>query len=600
MSERIEGSGAAGTPSPAATLTGEQSDVEKAPVFNEQTKYLPKRRIVSVFLACASIDFAALLDQTSLAASLSIIGRSLNASNQSSWISGAYFVTSTSFQLLYGRLSDIWSRKIILLIGIAIFFFGSLASSLSQNVIQLIVFRAFTGVGGGGLMTVAQFIVSDVVPLRERGKYQGILGAFVALGNGVGPVIGGALASSSADGWRWIFRLNLPLSVVMVLCVVFFMPLKKVEGEWKLYVRPYSRSTDTTSLNARLRHSKIKAVDFFGAVLALGGSAVLVLALTWAGGEYAWASAHVIASFVVGIAVCICFVLWQWKGTSVPLVPLHIFRSRVVAGASITMFINGWNFVTQIYYIPTFYQLAYARSATVSALLLLPLTLTQTLASTLTGLLVSATGRYREAILAGWALWAVGLGLFSTLDDYSGVGKQVGYAVLTGAGVGATLQPSLVAIQAGVPRGDMAVVTAWRNFVRNLGATLGLAVAGTVVNNAVEGAVGALGLGEGEVRRLLRNPESVLEEMGGGGRAERVRSALEGAYRRGFRTLFWIDAAAAAVAFCVAAALLPQVSLVREDDGKLKEEARRKEEERRRAGKGEVEVGAGETEKDGA
>ncbi|KKY13385.1 putative mfs drug transporter [Diplodia seriata] len=465
MSERIEGSGAAGTPSPAATLTGEQSDVEKAPVFNEQTKYLPKRRIVSVFLACASIDFAALLDQTSLAASLSIIGRSLNASNQSSWISGAYFVTSTSFQLLYGRLSDIWSRKIILLIGIAIFFFGSLASSLSQNVIQLIVFRAFTGVGGGGLMTVAQFIVSDVVPLRERGKYQGILGAFVALGNGVGPVIGGALASSSADGWRWIFRLNLPLSVVMVLCVVFFMPLKKVEGDWKL---------------------KIKAVDFFGAVLALGGSAVLVLALTWAGGEYAWASAHVIASFVVGIAVCICFVLWQWKGTSVPLVPrtfpplflpppLHIFRSRVVAGASITMFINGWNFVTQIYYIPTFYQLAYARSATVSGLLLLPLTLTQTLASTLTGLLVSTTGRYREAILAGWALWAVGLGLFSTLDDYSGVGKQVGYAVLTGAGVGATLQPSLVAIQAGVPRGDMAVVTAWRNFVRNLGATLGLA-----------------------------------------------------------------------------------------------------------------------------
>ncbi|KAL1626906.1 hypothetical protein SLS54_002444 [Diplodia seriata] len=579
MSVRIEGSGAAGMPSPAATLTGEQSDVDKAPVFNEQTKYLPKRRIVSVFLACASIDFAALLDQTSLAASLSIIGRSLNASNQSSWISGAYFVTSTSFQLLYGRLSDIWSRKIILLIGIAIFFFGSLASSLSQNVIQLIVFRAFTGVGGGGLMTVAQFIVSDVVPLRERGKYQGILGAFVALGNGVGPVIGGALASSSADGWRWIFRLNLPLSVVMVLCVVFFMPLKKVEGDWKL---------------------KIKAVDFFGAVLALGGSAVLVLALTWAGGEYAWASAHVIASFVVGIAVCICFVLWQWKGTSVPLVPLHIFRSRVVAGASITMFINGWNFVTQIYYIPTFYQLAYARSATVSGLLLLPLTLTQTLASTLTGLLVSATGRYREAILAGWALWAVGLGLFSTLDDYSGVGKQVGYAVLTGAGVGATLQPSLVAIQAGVPRGDMAVVTAWRNFVRNLGATLGLAVAGTVVNNAVEGAVGALGLGEGEVRRLLRNPESVLQEMGGGERAERVRSALEAAYRRGFRTLFWIDAAAAAVSFCVAAALLPQVSLVREDDGKLQEEARRKEEVRRRAGKGEVEVGAEKTEKDGA
>ncbi|KAF4536950.1 Tetracycline resistance protein TetB/drug resistance transporter [Lasiodiplodia theobromae] len=543
------------------TATGDQSDVEKAPVFNEQTKYLPRRRIIAVFLACASIDFAALLDQTSLAASLSIIGRSLDASNQTSWISGAYFVTSTSFQLLYGRLSDIWSRKIILLIGIAIFFIGSLASSLAQDVVQLIVFRAFTGVGGGGLMTVAQFIVSDVVPLRERGKYQGILGAFVGLGNGVGPVIGGALASQSEESWRWIFRLNLPLSVIMVVCVVFFMPLKKVEGDWKV---------------------KLKAIDFTGAVLALGGSAVLVLALTWAGGEYPWHSAHVIASFVVGFFVCILFVLWQWKGTSVPLVPLHIFRSRVVNGATITMFINGWNFVTQVYYIPTFYQLVYRYSSTKSGALLLPITLTQTLSSTLSGLLVTWTGRYREAILFGWALWAVGLGLFSTLDEGSGLGKQVGFAVLTGWGVGSTLQPSLVAIQAGVARRDMAIVTSWRNFIRNLGATLGLAVAGTIVNNSLRGAVAPLGLSSAEVRSLLKNPENVLSQKSDAGAdAERIRTALMGAYKDGFRILFYVNAALAAVAFFVALALLPQISLVRDDDKKLQEEARAKEEARR-------------------
>lgn len=157
-------------------------------------------------------------------------------------------------QLLYGRLSDIWSRKVILLIGLAIFFIGSLASSLANTVTQLIVFRALTGIGGGGLMTVAQLIVSDVVPLRERGKYQGILvscplnashgissniilqGAVVAIANGIGPVIGGALSSTSKDGWRNIFRLSLPLTVLTTLCVVFFMPLKKVEGDWKLFV----------------------------------------------------------------------------------------------------------------------------------------------------------------------------------------------------------------------------------------------------------------------------------------------------------------------------------------------------------------------------
>ncbi|KAK7527606.1 putative MFS drug transporter [Phyllosticta citriasiana] len=539
-----------------------EADVETvgaAPVFNEQTNYLPKSKIITVFLACASIDFAALLDQTSLAASLSIIGSALDASDQSSWISGGYFVTSTACQLLYGRLSDIWSRKIILLIGIAIFFFGSLAASLAQNVVQLIIFRAFTGVGGGGLMTVAQMIVSDVVPLRERGKYQGILGAFVALGNGVGPVIGGALASQSHDSWRWIFRLNLPLSVIMVGCVVFFMPLKKVQGDWKL---------------------KIKAIDFFGAGLALGGSSVLVLALTWAGSEYEWNSAHVIATFVVGIFVCIIFMLWQWRGTSVPLVPLHIFKSKVVDGACLTMFINGWNFVVQVYYIPTFYQLVYGYSATKSGALLLPITLVQTFSSTLSGLIVSWTGRYRENILMGWIAWAIGLGLFSTLNEHSGLGKQVGFSIITGFGVGQTLQPSLVAIQAGVDRRDMAVVTSFRNFIRNLGSTLGLAISGTIMqtltlrrNNSLRSALVPAGLSQSELRQLMKSPKKFLESYSGEGAAQ-IKETLLSAYKRGFRAMFCVMAALAAVAFFAAFALMPQITLNRADDEKLKAEGR--------------------------
>lgn len=130
---------------------------------------------MQIFLACASVDLLALMDQTTLAASLTIVSKDLGASSESAWIAGAYFLTSTSFQLLYGRLSDIWSRKVLLVVGIGIFFFGSLAASLAQSALQLIIFRAFMGVGGGGLMTVAQMIVSDIVPLRERGKYQGIL-----------------------------------------------------------------------------------------------------------------------------------------------------------------------------------------------------------------------------------------------------------------------------------------------------------------------------------------------------------------------------------------------------------------------------------------
>ncbi|KAF4224934.1 hypothetical protein CNMCM6457_008792 [Aspergillus fumigatiaffinis] len=529
-------------------------------VFNEQTNYVPRSTIITIFLACSTVDLVALMDQTTLAASLSIVGNALNASDQTSWISGAYFVTSTCFQLLYGRLSDIWSRKYVLFTGLAIFFFGSLAASLAQTATQLIIFRAFTGIGGGGLMTVAQMIVSDVVPLRERGKYQGILGAVVAIANGIGPVIGGALASASIEkeSWRWIFRLNLPLTVLTTLCVFFFMPLRPVTGAWKV---------------------KLAAVDFVGAALALGGTAVLLLGLNWGGGEYAWNSAHVIATLVVGVAVCVAFVLWQWKGAAFPLVPMHIFRSRIVNGACLTMFVNGWNFLVQVYYIPTFYQLVFGYSTVKAGAMLLPITLLQTVSSTASGLVVHWVGRYRECILFGWMIWAVGLGLFSTLDQSSGLGKQIGYGILTGVGVGNTLQPALIAIQAGVERRDMAVVTSFRNFVRNLGGTLGLAVAGTIINNILSSSISSLGFTASETRSFLSSPQNYLSGLSAD-EAERVRALVIPAYKRGFGIIFVIGGALAAFAFCLAFALMPQVELNRADDAKLKEEAKKRVDEK--------------------
>ncbi|TQB69663.1 hypothetical protein MPDQ_001572 [Monascus purpureus] len=512
-------------------LEGDEASESSNPkyVFNEQTNYVPRRTIITIFLACSTVDLLALMDQTT---------------------------TSTCFQLLYGRLSDIWSRKLVLFVGLGIFFIGSLAASLAQTVTQLIIFRAFTGVGGGGLMTVAQMIVSDVVPLRQRGKYQGILGAVVAISNGIGPVIGGALSSRSHDSWRWIFRLNLPLTVLTTLCVLFFMPLRKVQGDWRV---------------------KLKAVDFVGIFLALGGTAVLLLGLNWGGGQYTWDSAHVIATIVVGCAVSIAFVLWEWKGTSSPLVPMHIFKARIVNGASLTMFINGWNFLVQVYYIPTFYQLVFGYSTVKAGALLLPITLMQTISSTLSGLVVHWVGRYRECILFGWVIWAVGLGLISTLDQSSGLGKQIGYGILTGLGVGNTLQPALIAIQAGVERREMAVVTSFRNFVRNLGGTLGLAIAGAIINNTVSSALAnsRSPLPKSDIKQILTSPNNYLSKLSEFESA-RIRSLLVPAYRKGFRIIFIVGAALAAFAFFVAAWLMPQVSLKRGDEEKLKEEGRKR------------------------
>ncbi|WXC56365.1 hypothetical protein SNK03_002296 [Fusarium graminearum] len=446
--------------------------------------------------------------------------------------------------------------------GLAIFFIGSIASSLADSVLQLTIFRAFTGIGGGGLMTVAQLIVSDVVPLRERGKYQGILGAVVAIANGIGPVVGGALSSSSEDSWRWIFRMQLPLTLLTTLCVLFFMPLKTVQGDWKL---------------------KLKAVDFLGIFLALAGMTVVILGLTWGGKEYAWNSTQVISTLSIGTAVSIAFMLWQWKGPKYPLIPLHMFKSKIVNGACLTMAINGWNFVMQVYYIPSFYQLVYGYSATKAGAMLLPITLLQTASSTLSGLVVHWIGRYRECILFGWLCWAVGLGLMSTLDENTGVDKQIGYSVLIGIGVGNTLQPALIATQAGVDRCDMAVVTSFRNFVRNLGATLGLTVCGTVLNNVLAGSLSSLNLNSRDSNTLLENPQSFLGNVAPD-EAERIRSVLIPAYRQGFRIIFLIGAGAASLAFVLAFVLMPQVNLTRPDDLRLKEEGRTVYEEKRSKG----------------
>ncbi|OJD15162.1 hypothetical protein AJ78_04557 [Emergomyces pasteurianus Ep9510] len=544
----------AGTPDDNGNVLPKDLENGSPHIFNEQTNFVPTRTIITIFLACASVDLLALMDQTTLAASLSIISNELAAGEQTSWIASGYFVTSTCFQLLYGRISDIWSRKVVLYIGLAIFFIGNLAASVARTSTQLIIFRAFTGIGGGGLMTVAQMIVSDVVPLRERGKYQGILGSVTALANGIGPVIGGSLASISPASWRWIFRLNLPLTIFTTCCVMFFMPLRKVEGDWKL---------------------KLQNIDFFGAFIALGGTAVFMLGLTWGGGKYPWNSTQVIATLVVGFCVSAAFVVWQWKGTSVPLVPMRIFKARLVNGACLTMFVNGWNFLVQLYYIPTFYQLVYGYSAAKAASLLLPITLVQTFGSTFSGLLVHWTGRYRECILLGWAIWAVGLGLFSTLDQSSGLAKQIGYGVMTGIGVGNTLQPALIAIQAGVERREMAVVTSFRNFVRNLGGTLGLAASGTIIYNIISSSISTLNLHRKEARELLRSPHTFLSTLAES-EAIRVRSVLVPAYQKGFRIIFLFGAGLAALAFFLAVILMPQVGLKRPDDEALKEEGKRR------------------------
>ncbi|KAJ7082899.1 MFS drug transporter [Mycena belliarum] len=518
--------------------------MREVPKLTDQTNYLPRRKIITVFLACASVGTVGLLDETMISVALPTISSDLGAGSQISWVAAAFFVTSTACQVLYGRLSDIWSRKTVLFALMFIFFIGNIASGFSRTFVQLLVFRAISGVGGGGLSTVAQIIVSDIVSLRERGKYQGILGASVAISYGCGPVIGGLFVEHAT--WRWIFWLTLPLTVASAVAVYLFMPLKTVDGDWK---------------------KKLQRVDFVGSLLVLIASTLVVLSLTWSSGSYKWQNPHVVAPLVVGCVITIAFVLWEWRVPAFPIIPMYIFRQRIVVGAAITQTINGFLTVVQVFYLPSFYQLAYGYSPVKSGLMVLPLTLVQTVMSTLSGLIVTATGRYRELILAGWAIWAVGLGLLATLNEHSSIGQQIGYSLLTGIGVGQTFQPSLVAVQGALDRKDMAVVTAMRSFARNIGGTIGLAVTGTIVNGVLSSYVSKLDISPELRQSIIDNPVAARSVL-----SPEALSRVIAGYHAGFRTTFIILASMAAFSFFVAFALMTHLDLHREDDAKLKAE----------------------------
>ncbi|CAO1625582.1 unnamed protein product [Parajaminaea phylloscopi] len=523
--------------------------------FNEQTFYLPKRVLVKTFLTLGLVDFISLLDQTSLAAALPIVGADLNAGGLTSFVSTAYLITSTAAQLLYGRLSDIVGRKPLLLLLLATFFVGSLGASVAPSVGTLIAFRAIAGIGGGGLMTICQIIVSDVVPLRERGRWQGILGAMVAIANGIGPVIGGALASHAS--WRWIFRINLPVTVLGAAAVCFSLPLKPVEGNWKV---------------------KVRAIDWSGAALSLSSATLIVLGLTFAGDDHSWSSAIVLGPFLVGLLALLFFGMWQkWgaKASRPPLISLEIFHEAIVWGAVYTHFVNGWLFVTQVYLVPQFYQLAYGYSATISGALLLPLTVVQTLTSTVSGLVITWTGRYREMLLLGWALWAVGMGLMSTLTERSSLARQIGYVLLIGFGVGQTFQTSLVALQGAVSRKQMASVTAARMYVRNLGGAIGLALSSTLVNGALRRNLKRSGFSQDVVNAVVADP---LARSGD----QKLQRATVTGYREGFRIVFIVLAVLSASAFFAALFLMRHRSVDREDDAELKLQAKRELDEKQK------------------
>ncbi|EIN07711.1 MFS general substrate transporter [Punctularia strigosozonata HHB-11173 SS5] len=545
-----------GTGGPDAQLTTPPSD--EAPKqetgthgLTDQTNFLPARQVIAVFMGLSVALMCSFLDQTIVATALPKISSDLHSGKISSWASS--FPPSTThlaFTPLYGRWSDVFGRKIVLMVSLAIFFVFSLACALSQTMIQACASSGTDDAETQAIITMVLIIVSDIVSLKDRGKYQGINEAIIAISNGVGPILGGVFSQDTT--WRWAFWINLPLGGLAIAVSLWLLPLKKVHGDMK---------------------SKLLRIDYAGSLLTIISSVLLLVNHHRGGVTFPWASAAVLVPIILGVLVFGVFLYWEANHASLPIVPVRIFKTRTVVGVYICTLANGMTFFAILYYVPQFLQVVRGSSPITSGLLVLPFLAPPYVSSFVVRQITSRTGRYRPMIIIGYALWSVAQGLQSTITQDSSDGKIVGYLLLGGIASGGTFQTSLIAAQAAVPRSEMAVVTGVRNYVRLFGSTLGLAICASIVNNELKGAIRPLGLSSQQISQITNDP-TIIHDSSFNLTNEQRRTVIDG-YAKGFKNVFYLTMACVLMAFISSVLLIQHHSLKRADDKELKEATKR-------------------------
>ena len=414
--------------------------------------------------------FLAALDVTIITTTLPTIAQHFEVTAAGyTWIGSGYLLAAAASAPVWGKISDIFGRKAIILTANVIFMAGSLIAALSVSAGMLIGARVVQGIGGGGLVILVYVCIGDLFSMRERPKFYGIIGMIWAFASGVGPIVGGAFTEKVS--WRWCFYINLPLDGISIIFLTFFLKLSNprtpvVEG--------------------------LKSIDWLGVVTIVGGVVMFLYGMGSGGTTHPWDSAFVLCLIIFGIVTIVLFFINESRYAKYPVIPLRLFRDPSNLAALGVCFIHGFVFIGGSYYLPLYFQIVLGASPIMSGVYLFAMVITFSVVSGATGLFIKKTGLFREPIWAGLIFMTLGYGLLIDLPDHAGWAKIIIYQIIIGIGVGPNFQSPLIALQSRLKGHDVAVGTATFGSIRNLATSISIVLGGVIFQNE------------------LRNQESIL------------------------------------------------------------------------------------------
>ncbi|MFL6108654.1 MAG: MDR family MFS transporter [Marmoricola sp.] len=483
---------------------------------------LTPRQIITAMSGLVVAMLLAQLDNMIVAPALPTIVGDLGGLNHLSWVVTGYILASAVATPLWGKLGDLFGHKYTFMTAIVLFLIGSALCGLSQNMTQLVLFRAFQGLGAGGLLVGIMSVVGMLVPPRERGKYIGVMMAVMPVAMIGGPLVGGFITDHVS--WRWNFYVNLPLGALALVVI------------WS-----------TLHLSHEARPKDKVVIDWWGAGVLTVWIVSLVLGITWGGTQYPWGSWQIVALFAVAAVGLVVFLLIERRAEE-PVIGLHLFSSTNFTLSTVLGFVAGFAMFGTITFLPQFQQFVQGQSATNSGLLLMPMMFSVMALSLGGGQVISRTGRYKAFLVVGMVLLGIGLYLFSTMDVGTGTGRTAVFMVVLGAGLGCLMQTTNLVAQNSVPLRDLGAGTGTFTFVRTLGGSIGVAALGAVYTHQLNGSLSDK-LGP---RADLGSKVSGLTPAALKGQPEQFVSAFREAVASGTHAIFLIASTLTILGFVIA------------------------------------------------